>query len=271
MYKQYELTVDLLNCKIGTVLTHTGENWYETKAGACMPADIVENNPSWFKEIKIEDKESTAFQWSDELVWEFGVEIKQGYSEEWISSRMASFKERKKLSQSIPAGTGTANETINDNVGKFRDSYSFSDNGLFTTTIPDNPVLDRQDREGSVNGASAEYGGYGLGSGGIGGTSLRPTDIPTLDRNKKYIERWDLKWEDGRAVLNRNDDGKWRLVEYNDCNGFWYSEKKYEEDLKKAFEAGRQSIGPVNYDRNGFKFPTFQDYKLSKLKSNDSR
>ncbi len=242
--------------------------------------EFVEKNPSWFKPI--EDKEPTAFQWTDYLV----KEILALYWDKPVADlsktldfQIKKFKEESKLYYSIPAGKGTANETINDNVGVFRDSYKFSDN----------PVLDRQDKESSVNGASAEYGGFHdekperpwATSKSFKDNVIESfeekfkaegiQEYPTYNRQCKEIERWDLKWEYGRAVLNRNDDGKWRLVEYNDCNGFWYSEKKYEEDLKKSFEAGRQSIGPVNYDRNGFKFPTFQDYKTSKLKSNDSR
>ncbi len=66
----------------------------------------------------IEDKEPTAFKWSDELVAQCHEYIKKDtagiLTPYGVRQNIKYFKESKQLSQSIPAGTGTANETINE-------------------------------------------------------------------------------------------------------------------------------------------------------------
>jgi hypothetical protein len=77
--------------------------------------EFVEKNPEWFKPI--EDKEPTAFQWTDYLV----KEILALYWDKPVADlsktldfQINKFKEESKLYYSIPAGKGTANSVFNE-------------------------------------------------------------------------------------------------------------------------------------------------------------
>lgn len=68
----------------------------------------------FLNQAKKKDKEPTAFQWSDELVMELVGEYLTAYQECKTNPSITEFKASKILSQSVKAGTGTANETINE-------------------------------------------------------------------------------------------------------------------------------------------------------------
>ncbi len=113
----------------------------------------------------IEDKEPTAFQWDREPFDKFEVAVEREVNKlsldnqsntpdfilaefirkmlELFSKAVAARDKHKTpppLSQSIPAGTGTANETINE-------EKKWDWHGERNHTITDNPVLDRQDKK----------------------------------------------------------------------------------------------------------------------------
>ncbi len=91
---------------------------------AAAPSPIQLELKDFKMEYDIEDKEPTAltneddFKWTNELIAEY-----YWYKKDWVGKdsytgdSMKDFK-RSKLSQSIPAGEGTANETINETKQK---------------------------------------------------------------------------------------------------------------------------------------------------------
>ncbi len=318
-----------------------------TSEDILLSDDVLEDNPDWFEPI--------AFQWSDWLVEQLlfikGVHNPQKSINDYKNS----------LSQSIPAGKGTANETINEysssdggeikagGGGGGQSTYGNGGEGWspsrpFTTTIPDNPVLDRQDKEGSVNGASAEYGGFHdkkperpwatsksfkdnviesfeekFKAEGIQEyptynrqdkkERVPKTSIPEtqfgLDKKERievtrisstHVDDYDSKEAWIKATLSKHPDlNKMREVRQAieqvlnedtnvprnyvkpDIDVDWgkVAKKFTEEDLKKAFEAGRATYSEhyrgVKFPSFYASFPTWESYKLSKLKSNDSR
>ncbi len=115
MAKQYELVQDYctprFNYKKGTQIAILFGG-YVVGAETYTIAQM-DSMPEWFKEIKpIEDKEPTAFQWSDKLVQEYGDLRTNGHYYKNLTAK--EFKSVNQLSQSIKCGTGTANETINE-------------------------------------------------------------------------------------------------------------------------------------------------------------
>jgi hypothetical protein len=248
MSKRYELLKEWIyvnggNGEIveaGTVLTKSEKDgsYYRLPSNNIVWHELVENNPSWFKPI--EDKEPTAFQWSDELVMRF---VEYFDANEWIGyeQSMKEFKELK-LSQSIPAGTGTANETINDWLDDFTKKV------IDTKPPTDNPVLDRNDKgiveqlneaeskmyskqnKKEMEGLSEPWLGYKekwsrkrlldlieftrAASPAYGIVNIYDQFIATDSHREP--ERWDLMWSEGKIVLHKSPHGKWLLVEYDE-------------------------------------------------------
>ncbi len=272
MSKQYELTVDLLNCKIGTILTHTGENWYETKAGASMPAEIVENNPDWFKPI--EDKEPTAFKWSDELVKEFynmnrtSLEVMSKYYMDLDSiDRWKSEYQKHKLSQSIKSGTGTANDVgfeftkedqqylskkMNEQLGTANETINEEKKWDWhkerNHTITDNPFLDRQDKKERIEVKNIYLLGTQVGEGTPLASYLFKTTKQFDPEKFPLIKRW-LEW-----MLNADEKDTGTYLDFL-VKG---KDKLFtEDDLKRAFVNAHLMKG----DR--YVYNTFEDYKNS--------
>ncbi len=204
----------------------------------------------------IEDKEPTAFQWSDESVqeyasWYFNVQGKPP-PELWGKSLLVEFK-KKKLSQSIPAGKGTANDVSNYDGIKFKSLWDDESVTAKHAGYVDIPTLDRQYEEGVGDERRKEvseprFAGRGCMSPKLGSVPyltyefLTEFSIPTEKYTaiKQAIEN----------VLNGEDSYKEKalkaMIELQ-------SHKKYtEEDLKKVWDAGA-----------GIIYRTFQDYKQS--------
>lgn len=187
-YEKYELVRDLPDADAGTILEWDGGDHYDYKSKRNFDDDttlswyrkeFVENNPAWFKPI--EDKEPTAFQneddrihdfrfaeWASHSDWTFVWSKQKWYNEEDEQNitpltTQELFKKFKQgsLSQSIPAGTGTANETINEGRGEYPDKWDIRTQPLksfpaaeMKTTLCDNPVLDRQDKKERIEVAA---------------------------------------------------------------------------------------------------------------------
>ncbi len=89
----------------------------------------------------IEDKEPTAFQWSDELVTDIVMGTVEAVLKKepiFLPHFINDFK-KSKISQSIPAGKGTANETINEEGKSVFD--------ILNEKHPMPPTLDRNKKE----------------------------------------------------------------------------------------------------------------------------
>jgi hypothetical protein len=201
--------------------------------------ELVENNPSWFH--LIEDKEPTALkneddrihdfrfaEWASHSDWTFVWSKQKWYNEEDEQNitpltTQELFKKFKQgsLSQSIPAGKGTANETINEGISR-GEWYK-----KWFMQPTDNPVLDRNKKERWDVAALIKFETMKDGVQYLLGVSKEiPQDkyeaikeaIEQVLNAPKQPERWDLMWSEGKVVLMKSPTGKWLLREYPDNN-----------------------------------------------------
>lgn len=135
----FELLKDLPDCPAKEIYKQTedGEHYvcYNNmgKWSVAYTKEIVENSPSWFKEIKDTEQSSKPLVWTDELVSEFAIYWRgKGGSSKYA---IEAFKH----SKSIPAGKGTANDVLNDDT--FKIVFSRTDSWKKNIDILKNAML----------------------------------------------------------------------------------------------------------------------------------
>jgi hypothetical protein len=120
-------------------------------ANYTLHPSFVEDNPEWFKPI--EDKEPTAFQWKagfmDEVIKTISAHFQnpdKGHMTDIAEDILWLIEEKiNPTSQSIPAGKGTANETINEQRIGEAEGGGYASSRPFNMGIKTgNPVLDRR-------------------------------------------------------------------------------------------------------------------------------